>query len=216
MIKEKIREIDDLNVLTDDEIIIKIHDGNKHAYNFLIKKYDNIVRHKVTTYFLIGSDREDVIQEGYIGLYKAICDYNQERKMSFRSFAEMCITRQIITSIKSATRLKHTPLNSYISIYKPVHDDQSERTLLETINNKFSQDPLNSLMIQEERLYIQAQLQKALTRLEHNVLKFYLQGYTYEEMATKLNCREKSIDNALQRIKRKVSEMIEKKHLASI
>src|SRR5690625_7054438 len=102
--------------------------------------------------------------------------------MSFRSYAEMCITRQNITSIKSATRLKHTPLNSYISIYKPVHDDQSERTLLETINNKFSQDPLNSLMIQEERLYIQAQLQKALTRLEHNVLKFYLQGYTYEEM----------------------------------
>ncbi len=213
MLSNPIRETLVLDELSDEEIVLEIHGGNVQAFDILIKKYENIVRHKVRTYFLIGSDREDVVQEGYIGLYKAICDFDKGKQTAFRSFAEMCITRQIITSIKSATRLKHTPLNSYISLYKPVHDEYSERTLLDTINNHFSQDPLNTLLKQEERAYIQTQLLKTLTRLEHSVLDFYIQGYSYEEIASKLQRREKSIDNALQRIKRKVNQMIEKKEI---
>jgi len=202
-----------LSTLVDEEVLALVHKGDRNAFNYLISKYEGIVRYKAKTYFLVGSDSDDVIQEGLIGLYKAICDFDKHKMTSFRSFAELCITRQIITSIKSATRLKHTPLNTYISIYKPIHDEHSDRLLLDIIDNRFSMEPQKILMNREKKAHIQARLQKSLTRLEHNVLSLYLKGYSYEEIADKLNRHEKSIDNALQRVKRKVDQLIQKKEL---
>src|SRR5690625_2894491 len=202
-----------LSTLVDEEVLALVHKGDRNAFNYLISKYEGIVRHKARTYFLVGSDREDVIQEGLIGLYKAICDFDKHKMTSFRSFAELCITRQIITSIKSATRLKHTPLNTYISIYKPIHDEHSDRILLDIIDNRFSVEPQKVLINKERRAHIRVRLHKTLTRLEHSVLNIYIQGYSYEEIADKLNRHEKSIDNALQRVKRKVNHLIQKKEL---
>lgn len=200
--------------LVDEEVLSHVQKGNETAVEYLIKKYERIVRKKANTYFLIGSDRDDVVQEGLIGLYKAICDYDQNKRSSFRSFAELCITRQIITSIKSATRLKHTPLNSYVSIYKPVHDENTERRLLDTIYCVDSIDPQELIIIREKYQYVQTQLMKALTRLEWDVLYLYLQGCSYEEIADQLDRPEKSIDNALQRVKKKVEQLIEEKDFA--
>lgn len=199
--------------LVDEEVLSHVQQGNKTAVEYLIKKYERVVRKKANTYFLIGSDRDDVVQEGLIGLYKAICDYDENKRSSFRSFAELCITRQIITSIKSATRLKHTPLNSYISIYKPVHEEHSERTLLDTIDSFDAIDPQELMVGKEKFQNVQACLMKALTKLEWEVLCLYLQGCSYEETAIELKRQEKSIDNALQRVKRKVAQLIEAKDL---
>ncbi|HLR71912.1 MAG TPA: RNA polymerase sporulation sigma factor SigH [Pseudogracilibacillus sp.] len=200
--------------LVDEEVLSHVQEGNQTAVEYLIKKYERVVRKKANTYFLVGSDREDVVQEGLIGLYKAICDYDENKRSSFRSFAELCITRQIITSIKSATRLKHSPLNSYISIYKQVHDEDSERILLDTINSFEAVDPQNFLVSKEKYDHLQSRLMKALTKLEWDVLRLYLQGCTYEEIAFKLHRQEKSIDNALQRVKRKVEQLIDQKELS--
>src|SRR5690625_4002399 len=199
--------------LVDEEVLTHVQQGNEIAVEYLIKKYERIVRKKANTYFLIGSDRDDVVQEGLIGLYKAICDYDENKRSSFRSFAELCITRQIITSIKSATRLKHTPLTSYVSIYKPIHDDESERTLLDTIINFAASDPKELIENKEKYLYIQRELMKPLTRLEWSVLRLYLEGLSYEEIAFSLGRHEKSIDNALQRVKRKVEQLIKDKEI---
>src|SRR5690625_2336526 len=203
-----------LGSLVDEEVISQVQEGNETAVEYLINKYERIVRKKANTYFLIGSDRDDVVQEGLIGLFKAICDYDENKRSSFRSFAELCITRQIITSIKSATRLKHTPLNSYVSIYKPVHDEDSERILLDTIYCTSIEDPQELVVSREKHQYVQAQIMKALTKLEMEVLYLYLQGCTYEEIALELNRQEKSIDNALQRVKRKVEQLIQEKDFA--
>lgn len=197
--------------LVDEEVLSHVQQGDNVAIEYLINKYEGIVRQKANTYFLIGSERDDVVQEGLIGLYKAICDYDENKRSSFRSFAELCITRQIITSIKSATRLKHAPLNTYVSIYKPVHDEDSERMLLDTIDNYEAVDPLDLLESKEKHRYIQVKLMKALTRLEWDSLFLYLQGLTYEEIAVALKRHEKSIDNALQRVKRKVELLIKEK-----
>ncbi|MEI3613922.1 RNA polymerase sporulation sigma factor SigH [Pseudogracilibacillus sp. SO30301A] len=197
--------------LIDEEVLSHVQQGNEIAIEYLIKKYERIVRKKANTYFLIGSDRDDVVQEGLIGLYKAICDYDENKRSSFKSFAELCITRQIITSIKSATRLKHTPLNSYVSFYQPVHDESSEQILLDTIYCPESEDPSDLLVNREKYQSIQAQLMKALTKLEWDVLYLYFQGCSYEEIAAKLKRQEKSIDNALQRVKRKVEQLIKEK-----
>lgn len=193
---------------TDEEVIRIIRDGGSYAFDYLIEKYEPLVKSKARTYFLIGSDRDDVIQEGYIGLYKAICDYDETKVASFRSFAELCITRQIITSIKTATRMKHLPLNNYVSIYKPVHEEQSDRMLLDIIDDGTSIEPDQSLIKQESSQQIFMQIAQSLTRLEHAVFHFYLQGYSYEEMAAELKRPEKSIDNALQRVKRKINLLL--------
>src|SRR5690625_1546150 len=160
--------------LVDEEILSQVQEGNEVAVEYLIRKYERIVRKKANTYFLIGSDRDDVVQEGLIGLFKAICDYDENKRSSFRSFAELCITRQIITSIKSATRLKHTPLNSYISIFMPVHEEDSERILLDTIDSTKADDPQQLLMTSEKYKHVQAQLMKALTKLEWEALYLYV------------------------------------------
>lgn len=194
--------------LIDEELLPQIHAGDVVAIEYILNKYEQIVHKKANGYFLMGSDRDDVVQEGRIGLFKAIADYDQSKKSSFRSFAELCITRQIITSIKSATRLKHAPLNSYVSIYKPVHEEEETRTLLEMIDDEASKDPLEQIVNKEKSLAIKNEIMKALTKLEWDVLAHYLHGYTYEEIASKLNRHEKSIDNALQRVRRKVGEIV--------
>lgn len=195
--------------LVDEEVLTHVQQGNKTAVEYLINKYERIVRKKANTYFLIGSDRDDVVQEGLIGLYKAICDYDENKRSSFKSFAELCITRQIITSIKSATRLKHTPLNSYVSLYKPINEDESERMLLDTIVCGKSIDPQELLLNREKHKDLQMKLLKTLTKLEWDVLNLYTQGCSYEEIAKQLNRQEKSIDNALQRVKRKVEQLLD-------
>ena len=200
--------------LVDEEVVSYVQQGNTIAAEYLMNKYERIVRKKANTYFLIGSDRDDVVQEGLIGLYKAICDYDKNKRSSFKSFAELCITRQIITSIKSATRLKHSPLNSYVSIYKPINEDESERILLDTLVSGESIDPQELLINREKYRNLQFQLMKTLTKLEWEVLRLYLQGCSYEEIAKQLNRHEKSIDNALQRVKRKVENLLEEKEEA--
>lgn len=197
--------------LMDEEIIQLIQQGNREALDYLIEKYMKFVHSKAQMYFLIGSDREDVIQEGMIGLYKAIRDYNGKKFTSFKRFAELCITRQIITSIKTATRQKHIPLNSYISLDKPIYDDDSERTLLDVIAGSTAIDPQELLINREKLAYMEDKLSESLSKLEKHVLHLYLDGCTYEEMSKKLNRHIKSIDNALQRVKRKLENVIESK-----
>jgi|SRR5690625_445334 len=191
----------------DQDLLLHGRKGDKLAIDYLMNKYEGIVRKKANTYFLIGSDREDVVQEGLIGLFKAICDYDENKRSSFKSFAELCITRQIITSIKTATRLKHTPLNGYISIYKPVQDE-SEQALIDIIEYFEADQPQDLLVMKENMHHVQTELLKVLTGLEWNVLRHYLEGFTYEEIALQIGRSEKSIDNALQRIKRKVGQLI--------
>jgi len=202
--------------LIDEEVLPYIHEGDVEATEYILKKYEGIVYKKASGYFLMGSDRDDVVQEGRIGLYKAIADYDATKKSSFKSFAELCITRQIITSIKSATRLKHSPLNSYISIYKPVHEEEETRTLLDTLRHDGIADPLEKLLNEEKFNNLKTIVMKALTRLEWRVLYYYMHGYSYEEIALKLNRQEKSIDNALQRVRRKVDKLVENGMFAEI
>lgn len=203
----KLKNEVNFDVLVDEELLSYVQKGDTGAAEFLVNKYERIVYKKANTYFLIGNDRDDVIQEGFIGLFKAMYDYDGSKRTSFKSFAELCITRQIITSIKSATRLKHTPLNSYISIYKPVNEDDSERILLDTMIDKAAADPRDYVLNKERVQVLKTELMKALTRLEWEVLAMYVQGFSYEEIALALHRSTKSIDNALQRVKRKIGQL---------
>lgn len=200
----------DYEQLTDEEIIDLIRQENDDmALEFLIKKYHNLVRVKARAYFLIGADREDIIQEGLIGLYKGIRDYRVDKISSFRAFAEMCITRQIITAVKTSTRQKHIPLNSYVSLNKPIYDDDSERTLLDIIAGSVVVDPEEMVIHQEEFIDIEEKMEKMLSDLEWKVLISYLDGKSYQEISEELQKPVKSIDNALQRIKRKLEKYVD-------
>lgn len=194
------------NPAVDEEIIRDAKSGDNQALEFLINKYKSFVRAKARTYFLIGADREDIIQEGMIGLYKAIRDFRGDKLSSFRAFAELCITRQIITAIKTATRQKHIPLNSYISLNKPIFDEDSDRTLLDIISEENISDPEELMINREEFAGIELKMGQILSSLEWEVLSSYLQGRSYQEIAVDLNRHVKSIDNALQRVKRKVEK----------
>lgn len=194
--------------ISDKELIELSRSGDGYATEFLLEKYRNFVRARSRTYFLIGADREDIIQEGMIGLYKAIRDYKPDAQASFKSFAELCITRQIITAIKTATRQKHIPLNSYISLSKPIYDDENERILLDVVNERKKIDP-EEIMINKERFkLLEKKLSQILSKLEWKVLTNYLDGKSYSEIAANVNKSEKSIDNALQRIKKKIEKNI--------
>jgi len=197
------------NALVDDELLQHIRLGNSHAVDLLIHKYKNFVRAKAQTYFLIGADREDIIQEGMIGLYKAIRDYNGDKLTSFKAFAELCITRQIITAIKTATRQKHMPLNSYVSLDKPIFDEESDRTLFDVIEESGAVDPQEMLVNREKFGDMEIKLSSILSSLEKKVLHLYLDGCTYHEISEQLNRHIKSIDNALQRVKRKLEQVME-------
>ncbi|QIB27161.1 RNA polymerase sporulation sigma factor SigH [Caloranaerobacter azorensis] len=204
---------DAYNDMEDEEIVESARNGDTEALEFLIKKYKNFVRAKARSYFLIGADKEDIIQEGMIGLYKAIRDYKQDKLTSFKAFAELCITRQIITAIKTATRQKHIPLNSYISLNKPIYDEESDRTLLDILSGVKIMDPEELIISREELKSIENKIGEILSDLEWEVLIYYLQGKSYQEIAVELNRHVKSIDNALQRVKRKLEKYLETKDL---
>lgn len=202
-------DVEIYEALGDEEVVEDARQGDLRAQEYLIKKYKNFVRAKARAYFLIGADREDIIQEGMIGLFKAIRDFRCDKISSFRAFAELCITRQIITAIKTATRQKHIPLNSYVSLNKPIYDEESDRTLLDVLCGKKISDPEELLISREEVINIEAKIGEILSDLEWQVLMYYLQGKSYQEIAKDLNRHVKSIDNALQRVKRKLERFLE-------
>ena len=194
--------------MEDAEIVKLANDGDILAMEYIIEKYKGYVRTKTRTYFLIGADRDDLIQEGMIGLFKAIRDFNPDKQVQFKAFAELCITRQIITAIKTATRQKHSPLNTYVSLNKPVYEDENERTLVELIKTKINSNP-EEIVIDRENLGITEQkIKSVLSKFELEVLELFLDGKSYIEIATHLEKTPKSIDNAIQRIKRKINQTI--------
>lgn len=193
---------------SEEQIVEEAKKGNKRAQEFIISKYENFVKAKAKSYFLIGADKEDIYQEGMIGLYKAIRDFNGEKSTSFRAFAELCITRQIITAIKTATRQKHIPLNTYISLNKPVSEEESDRTLLDIISNIRITDPEELIISQEQKEFIEEEINKVLSDLEIQVLQSYLEGKSYQEIACDLDRHSKSIDNAIQRVKKKLEKCL--------
>jgi RNA polymerase sporulation-specific sigma factor len=205
---------EDFETTEDEQLVVFVRDGNSSALEYLINKYKNFVRAKARSYFLIGADREDIIQEGMIGLYKAIRDFKGDKLSSFKAFAELCITRQIITAIKTATRQKHIPLNSYVSLDKPIYDEESERTLLDIISGSKVMDPEDLVINQEEFDDIEVKMGELLSDLERKVLMLYLDGRTYQEISVDLNRHVKSIDNALQRVKRKLERYLELREIS--
>ncbi|MFJ7930311.1 RNA polymerase sporulation sigma factor SigH [Peribacillus sp. NPDC096448] len=199
--------------MEDVMLVGKIHNGDEEALDFLIKKYRCVVQSNALKYFLTGGDKEDVFQEGMIGLYKAIRDYKNCKKSSFRTFAELCITRQIITAVKAAIRQKHSPLNNYVSLYMPIHQGESEQGLIDLIPEQRQTDPVTILIKSEEICDIELILTEVLSELESKVVDLYLEGKTYFEISTELNVQKKTIDNALQRVKRKLERHFESKRV---
>ncbi|MBA2506681.1 MAG: RNA polymerase sporulation sigma factor SigH [Thermoleophilaceae bacterium] len=188
--------------------------GRPDAYDRIVKRYYGFVRLKASSYFLIGGDSDDLIQEGLVGLYKAVRDYRTDRESSFRNFAELCITRQIITAVKTATRNKHTPLNQYVSFSQtPAAATDSEPTLDEVLPGPEAHEPSNQVISSEELSSLVSCLSSVLSDLESQVLSLYLDGYSYETVAEKLECDTKTVDNALQRVKRKVGSHIDSRNV---
>ncbi len=197
--------------LDDHYLVALAKEGRTDAYDAIIRRYRGFVRLKASSYFLLGGESDDLIQEGLVGLYKAVRDYRTDRESSFRNFAELCITRQIITAVKTATRNKHTPLNQYVSFSQsPAAAGDSETTLDEILPGPSVSDPVNQVIAGEELDSLVACLSSVLSELESRVLSLYLDGYSYEVVAERLECDTKTVDNALQRVKRKVGT-----HLAS-
>lgn len=190
--------------LTDEQIISQIKDGDEQALTFLLDKYKDLVNTKVGKYFIIGAEREDIVQEGMIGLYKAIKGFDNCKQNTFKTFANLCIERQLITAIKSSNRQKHMPLNSYLSLNTSAYDDEGDGTeLLETFEVNTIEDPLETIMKQESFNEIQNAVQKSLSKFEGQVLERYMQGESYEVIAKILDTPVKSVDNAIQRIRKK-------------
>jgi RNA polymerase sporulation-specific sigma factor len=192
--------------MRDETVVTLAHDYDVNALEYILNKYRNFVRAKARSYFLIGADHDDIIQEGMIGLYKAVRDFKPDKQNSFRAFAELCITRQIITAIKSATRQKHLPLNSYVSLNRPVYDEESERTMIDVISENKGLNPEEIIIDREELNIIEQKISKILSKLELKVLNAYVDGKSYTEIALELGRDVKSIDNALQRIKAKMEK----------
>ncbi|WP_186431327.1 RNA polymerase sporulation sigma factor SigH [Clostridium sp. BSD9I1] len=194
--------------MLDEEIVSQAKTGDSRAQEYLINKYENFVKSKAKSYFLIGADKEDIYQEGMIGLYKAIRDFKPDKLSSFKAFAELCVTRQIITAIKTATRQKHIPLNTYISLNKPIYDEESDRTLMDILSEARVADPEELIISREEINHIQTEIGEVLSDLEMEVLMSYIDGKSYQEIACDLDRHAKSIDNALQRVKRKLEKCL--------
>jgi len=192
-------------------LVLAAQAGDQGASSALVRKYRSLVRCKARSYFLVGGDRDDVIQEGMIGLFKAIRDYDPSRQASFRSFAELCVTRQMITAIKTATRRKHAPLNTYVSLSRPaVSDEEGERLLTDILAAKEACDPAEMVVAAWEGDYIRTGFKEALSPFEGQVLRLYMEGCSYQEIADRLGRHAKSVDNALQRIKRKIEAQIDR------
>jgi RNA polymerase sporulation-specific sigma factor len=197
--------------LEDAYLVALAKRGSPNAYDRIVKRYRGFVRLKASSYFLLGGDADDLVQEGLLGLYKAIRDFRTDRESSFRNFAELCITRQIITAVKTASRNKHAPLNQYVSFAQsPAAAGDSETTLEEVLPGPVADDPSEKVIASEELQSLVACLSSVLSELESRVLSLYLDGYSYETIGERLDCDTKTVDNALQRVKRKVSL-----HLAS-
>ena len=192
----------------DEEVVLEAKEGNARAQEYLITKYENFVKAKAKSYFLIGADKEDIYQEGMIGLYKAIRDFKPDKLTTFKAFAELCVRRQIITAIKTATRQKHIPLNTYVSLNKPIYEEESDRTLLDILSGLKITDPEELVISQEQMEHIEKEIEKSLSSLEMEVLTSYLDGKSYQEIACDLDRHAKSIDNALQRVKRKLEKCL--------
>ena len=204
----------DYSTLKDEDVIGLVREGDALAQDFLLNKYKTFVKTKARAYFLIGADREDIIQEGMIGLYKAIRDYSSQKNASFKSFAELCVNRQRITAIKAAGRQKHMPLNSSVSLNKTVYDDESDDTYIDMLESAEAVTSPETIFIGiENRNSIVEHIMEALSSFEKKVLSFYLQGKTYSEIAKATGKSEKSIDNALQRVKKKTEKFMEQTRL---
>ena len=201
----------DFEGMPDEDIVELAQEADGAALEYLLNKYKNFVRTKARSYFLIGADHEDIVQEGMIGLYKAIRDYRRDKLKSFRAFAELCITRQIITAIKTATRQKHIPLNNYVSLNRPIYDEDSDRTLLDVITEETPTNPEEMLIDREDLSVIEGRIGEMLSDLEKEVLVRYMEGKSYVEISEEMGRHVKSIDNALQRIKRKLLKYLEQK-----
>ncbi len=200
---------------TDEELVARARGGDDRALADLLTKYRGFARSKARSYFLVGADREDIVQEGMIGLYKAIRDFNPQMETSFRAFAELCITRQIITAIKTATRQKHGPLNNYVSFHRPVlADDEGERCLGDLLPTLVVSDPADLVISAERIRALQEHFDTVLSDLEAEVLRLYVDGKSYQEIAEVLQRHVKSIDNALQRIKRKLDLHLKEREVA--
>lgn len=195
--------------LTDEQLINKIQDNDNDALDFLMNKYKLLVEKKSKSYFLMGASKDDVIQEGMIGLFKAIRDYNPNKEASFYSFADLCVTRQMITAVKASTRQKHIPLNSYVSLNKPSYQDDDDRPdLIDSVPSGRISNPEDLFIGQENLHIIEHELVHKLSNFEKEVLQLYIDGINYVEIAEKLDKSSKSIDNALQRIKKKVEKIL--------
>lgn len=210
-VSENFKTYKNFEGMIDEELVVEAKQGNVMAEEWLIEKYQNFVKGKAKSYFLIGADKEDIYQEGMIGLYKAIRDFKPDKLSSFKAFAELCVTRQIITAIKTATRQKHIPLNTYISLNKPIYDEESDRTLLDILSGVKVSDPEELVISREEVEHIESEISDILSDLEMEVLMAYLDGKSYQEIACDLDRHAKSIDNALQRVKRKLEKCLNKR-----
>lgn len=198
---------------SDEELLKESRDGKSVALDVLIGRYIGLVRQKAFRYFLVGADKEDLLQEGLIGLFKATRDYNETYKVPFRSFAETCVKRQLATAIKAATRLKHGPLNNSISLSQPLFDDEEDAALMDVICKDSLPNP-EEIVINKERYRIMGEkIRGSLSKFEKQVLEYYLQGRSYQEIAFKLEKPQKAIDNALQRIKRKIEGITDEKRI---
>lgn len=198
------------NDLTDEQIISLIKQGDEKALSYLLEKYKNLVNMKVGKYFIIGAEKEDIVQEGMIGLFKAIKSFNEEKQNTFKSFANICIERQLITAIKSSNRQKHMPLNSYLSLNTAAYDNNEEDSveLIDTFNSKTIEDPLETVMKQEYYQEVQNAVNKSLSKFEKQVLDRFIKGESYIAIAKRLDAPVKSVDNAIQRIRKKAIKNI--------
>ncbi len=199
---------------SDEQLVELVKNGNDEALNYLLYKYKVLVEKKAKTYFLIGAGKDDIIQEGMIGLYKAIRDFKEGKTSSFYAFADLCVTRQMISAVKASTRQKHLPLNSYISLNKPAYEDENDKSsLLERMPSHKVINPEDLLIGRENLSIIEGELSNRLSRLEKVVLTLYVDGKSYVEIAKLLKRPVKSIDNALQRIKKKVESILKEKNV---
>jgi len=201
--------------MLDEEVVRYAKNGSDRATEHLLSKYRNIVEGKARSYFLVGADHDDIIQEGMIGLFKAIRDFRNDKLLPFRAFAELCISRQIFTAIKAATRQKHIPLNSYVSLHANLFESDSDRTLLDTLAESDTSDPEDVVVTQQFSDDLRQRIKRDLSDLESAVLRSHLEGKSYQEIAAELQRRVKSVDNALQRAKRKIGRSLKKMMVAT-
>jgi len=201
--------------MVDEEVVRYAKNGSERATEHLLSKYRNIVEGKARSYFLVGADHDDIIQEGMIGLFKAIRDFRNDKLLPFRAFAELCISRQIFTAIKAATRQKHIPLNSYVSLHTNLFESDSDRTLLDTLAESDTSDPEDVVVTQQFSDDLRQRIKRDLSDLESAVLRSHLEGKSYQEIAAELQRRVKSVDNALQRAKRKIGRSLKKMMVAT-